>query len=238
MDKSGLFIKRFQRLEKLLKETTESKDETSFSSALTKAAEKNTFIQKNRSLIDDLYALRNVFSHRERQRYIAKVNEIAISELEKIIQNIEKPPTVISRFKGYGETVYQATIDRTIFEVMSEMEDPKKKYTHVPVWNRSKFVGVFSYTSFFAWLFDEQKNKDKEVTFVKKFIGDINPEYLNSPVVNFEFIPENMSLYEVPSLFEKAVSQRERLDCLLITRAGKRNEKITGIITSWDLGSI
>lgn len=132
--------------------------------------------------------------------------------------------------------VYQAKVDDSIPKVMETMR--KKTYTHVPVWDGNEFIGVFSYTSFFEWFAERQSKENQEITFSKKFMGDIDRKYLNPLGVNYQFIKESTNLYEVSPIFEKAVLKQERLDCLLITPDGKRGEQLSGIITSWDLGAI
>lgn len=227
------FVDKFQTFENLLKAVTESNDRTRFIDALKKASDLNVYINENFSLIEDLYALRNVFSHRERGKYIATIDEFVLKELDKLINVLKNPPTVISKFRTI---VYQANTHDFIITIMNEMRN--KTYTHVPVWNKDQFLGVFSYTSFFEWLAERQSKENTEVTFSKKFMDDIDIKYLNPQCVNFEFIPESANLYEIPPMFAKATLQQKRLDCLLITANGKKGEKITGIITPWDIGLI
>jgi len=226
------FLQKFQKLEKLVKNYPGVENKITFRDALLRFSQINAFVKGNFPLIEDLYSLRNVFSHKNRGIYIAKINNIALKKLDKIISELKNPPTVISRF---GCKVFQTDVNNDITQVMKVMHD--RIYTQVPVWDRSKLVGVFSYTSFFEWLI-ERKEIENEPAFTKKVFSDINAKYLNSPAVNFQFIPERMSIYEIPPIFEKETRQSRRLDCLLITRNGKRNEKVTGIITSWDLGEI
>lgn len=232
-EQTSEFISKFQKLEKLLKQITNSSNETRFSDTLKKASDSNVYINNNYSLIEDLYALRNVFSHRERGKYVAKINLFVIKKLDGLISALENPRTVISKFK---KSIFQATTTSFIPSVMGTMKE--EVYTHVPVWQKKEFIGVFSYTSFFEWLADRQQIEDREITFTKKLIGDINRKYLNSPCVNYQFVSEPTNIYTIPPIFEKATSQKKRLDCILITPNGTKGEKITGIITSWDLGDI
>lgn len=227
------FIERFQDLEKLLKQVAGSNDEEHFPSVLKKVADRNAYISKNYSLILDLNSLRNVFVHQGRGKYIAKINNFALEELSKLIKTLKNPPSVISEF---NQNVYQAKTTDFIVSVMNMMRE--KVYTHVPVWENEEFIGVFSYTSFFEWLAERQNRGIKSISFTKRFMNDINKKYLNPPNVNFKFISELKNLYEIPSMFEEATKKQERLDCLFITQNGKWGEKIKGIITSWDLGSI
>lgn len=234
MDKQTTeFIEKFQCFENLLKKSTNSDDNTRFSQVLKRASERNSYINKNFYLIEDLYALRNVFSHRERGKYIAKINSFILKEVEKLIKILQNPPTVISKFKV---DVYQANTFNDIPTVMKIMRE--KTYTHVPVWRDNDFIGVFSYTSFFEWLAERQGKENQEITFTKKIMGDIDRRYLNPPSVNYIIIKESTDLYEVSPMFEIATSKNKRLDCLLITPNGVKGEKLTGIITPWDLGSI
>lgn len=228
-----IFLQNFQQFERILKETTGSSDSTEFRVALKMAATKNFYIRKSYFLIEDLYALRNVFSHRERGKYVASISDFALKNIDELIKTLNNPPTAISEFKT---RVFQAKTEDLITSIVKEMR--KKTYTHVPVWKDKVFTGVFSYTSFFEWLATRQEETSDEITFTKKIMGDINPKYLNSPSVNFQFIKGKMNIYEIPLLFDKMTQKKKRLDCLLITKNGVKNENITGIVTSWDLGAI
>lgn len=234
MDKITIeFNNRFQEFENLLKEKSQRGDGTRFSDALKRVADTNAYINKNFHLIEDLYALRNVFAHRDRGKYVANINSFVLTELDRVIKALQNPPSVISKFKV---KVFQAQTTDPIPTIMEKMRE--KTFTHVPVWDGDTFVGVFSYSSFFEWLAERQSKENAEITFTKKLIEDIDRKYLNSPSVNYQFIPESKNIYEIPPIFEIATLHQKRLDCLLITPNGKRGEKLTGIITSWDIGAI
>lgn len=226
------FLAQFQKLENIIKSQRGVSDKMSFPDALSISCRNNNFVERNRPLIEDLNALRNVFYHRERKKYIAKINEFAIDSLDKLLRKLNNPPTVMSKF---GVEVFQARVGDIIHTIMEKME--KEVYTHVPVWCEEEMIGVFSYTSFFSWLTEKQKYESSP-KFSKKLMRDINKKYLNSPVVNYKFVPEDSSAYEIPPIFEQHTKQGKRLDCLLITENGKKNERITGIVTPWDLGRI
>lgn len=229
------FNKLFQRFERLVKEKTQSNDGTKFLQAVQKLETKNSFIKENYHLIEDLYALRNVFSHRERGRLIASISDEALVSLQYLLEQLKKPRTVASVFMQ-KDGVYQARTDDMVSRVMRHMDE--HVYTHVPVWQEERLIGVFAYSSLFAWLTDAQKKSRDTVVFEKQYMSDISPRFLNSPAVNFKFVSEKLSAFEIHPIFQDAVTKRKRLDVLLITKNGKRDEKISGLITPWDLNKI
>lgn len=232
MNNADEFIQKFQKFERLIKEKAGASDTTKFYDAFATISRRNIYLSTNRGLIDDLYALRNVFSHRERGRYVAEVYDFALSELENVIASVENPPKAKDKF---GCTVYQVESDELIENIMDTME--KEMYTHVPIWEGDTLRGVFSYSSFFSWLHQERV-RDREPRFTKKEAKDISRRFLNSPVVNFKFIHEDMDVNEIPELFNHETRRRKRLDCLLLTKGGGKTKAITGIVTPWDLGNI
>ena len=232
MNNADEFIQKFQKLERLIKEKANASDTTKFYDSFATVSRRNIYLSTNRGLVDDLYALRNVFSHRERGRYVAEVYDFALAELECVISSLENPPTAKDKF---GCEIYQVEAEDLIESMMSTME--REMYTHVPIWDGDTLRGVFSYSSFFSWLHQERSKTDVP-RFTKKEAKDIDRRFLNSPVVNYKFIDENMDVNEIPELFNHETRKRRRLDCLLLTKNGERTKEITGIITPWDLGNI
>ena len=72
------FVNRFQHFEKLVKELSKSSDRTHFTDAVRNLQTKYPYLREQYQLIEDLYALRNVFSHRERSKYITNVTALAL----------------------------------------------------------------------------------------------------------------------------------------------------------------
>lgn len=229
---ANLFLQDFQELERLIRKNSESNDSTRFRDALEKISEKNIIVKRNKHLIESMYALRNIFAHQGRGKYIAQINSDVFKELKEIIESIKKPPTAKSEF---SRTVYEVDTNEEVYKVMKKMK--AKTYTHVPVRENGTLIGVFSYTSLFSWLTDSLKHNSTP-TFTKIIMGDINKKYLNSSVVNYQIIEESTILYDIPTKFEEAITKNDRLDCLLITTNGKKTGKISSIITSWDLATI
>lgn len=233
MSKVDEFNRLFQEFESIVKRRAEVRDETKFKDALRKLSNNNSYVKDQYQRIEDIYALRNVFAHKNRGDYIADVKEIALKEIQDLLERVKNPPTAGQKF---GCDVFSANDEDFIVSIMDTMEE--KSYTHVPLYVDNDFAGVFSYTSFFSWLHHVYKQSQENPHFTKKFMSDISRKYLNSPSVNYIFIESSRDIYTVPSIFDDRTKRKQRLDCIFITENGEKNEPLQGIITSWDLGSI
>ncbi len=230
------FIDLWQEFETALIASTDSTDFTKFRDALNKLATKNVYVKNRLPQIENLYALRNVFSHRNRGDYLANIESRAVNELQELLSNVLTPPTVTDIF---GCSVYTADIEDDIITVMDKMA--KNTFTHVPVYDKGRLKGVFSYTSLFDWLHKRQKVGDDSPVFTKRKMKDLGRQYLNSPSVNYVFIDVDTNAFNVPAIFEeKALKEPhpERLDCILISKNARKDASLEGVITSWDLGRV
>lgn len=233
MDIKHKYLESFKKLEACLKKITGAGDDAKFSNILNKAKAINPLFEFKEGLIWDLYGLRNVFAHSDREKYIAEVNKFAFESIDKIIKLIKKPPTVGVVFK---KDVYKANLFNNTEDVIKEMHG--KLYTHVPIYtNNSKCVGIFSEATIFNWLVDNI-NVDGKANFHKLQMKDINPKYYHSPNEKNDFIKEETTIFEALKQFQDSINKGMRLGALIITPHGTKKEYPTGIITSWDLPKI
>jgi len=231
--KNEQFLKEYKRFETRVKKIANStEDSDRFMSIVRDASKICPILEYERDIIGDLVALRHVIVHKDRDKYLAEINDIAFEKLEKIIRYLEKPPSVKDYFACDVYTVKDSEITDIVIKKMCETG-----YTHVPVYSKNKFIGVFSETSIFEWLGDNIC--DGNANFKKRSISIFNMKYLNQPEQNFcDFIGEKTSIFDVQKRFENAISKKQRIGALFITKTGKKDEKISGIVTSWDLPNI
>lgn len=230
------YLDAFKELESLLKRCANvSSDATQFKDVVDKAKSKNSAVKHYESLIWDLYGLRNVFAHADRDKYIAEVNDVAYEKINELIEILQDPPKAGEVFKA---DVYYATTRDITEEVLKRMMDNEAKhiYTHVPVYEGSGFIGVLSETTVLRWLIENVK--EGEAQFYKKTVSDINRKYLNSPDNKHHFVSHDKSVFEIKEMFDKAIQKGERLGVVLITNTGNKNEQLLGIVTAWDLPKI
>jgi hypothetical protein len=230
-DKIRQFLSNFQELEDIIND--KGGHRLRFNDNLTAVAISNAYIRAKQSEILDLYALRNVYSHMQRGKYLASLTDHAVTSLAMLLKDIKYPPSALEIFAPTtGIGLYETDIHAFIKDVLSDMTE--NEYTHVPVWNGEKLVGTFAYNSFFQWVNYELQHRHQP-HFEKERMGDINQRYLNDDTVRFRFVRSTDPAHEVPMIFEKSTKKQIRLDCIFVTENGERDEKILAIITPWDL---
>ena len=182
-----------------------------------------------KGIIWNLYGLRNVFAHADMDKYIADVNDLAFAEIDKIIGMLDNPPKAIDIFEG---DVFIARFNDNMGVVLRKMKD--NLYTHIPVYDNGKFIGILSETTILEWL-AENINEGGEAYFAKQKVADVNLRYLHPKTNQCEFIKQSTSIFEIYKMFEDAIYGKNRLGAVLITKNGTKDEKPLGIITAWDL---
>lgn len=227
-----LFLEKWQKIEDAVITRAHMTDHNGFVKAFDHLVKSDTLLAQKASLVDDLRALRNVFSHRDRAKYIAQLEDHVLADLDDIYSLVVHPPTALQVF---GCEVYGARREDAIFEVMDAMS--KNVYTHVPVVEAGKIVGVFSANTFFEWAHDVLGERS-DATFTKKHVRDIDRAYILPPTVYFNCIRPDVPAGSVDAIFREKTTQSVRLDCLFITRDGTKSSDILGIVTPWDLYKI
>jgi CBS domain-containing protein len=230
MKNQTLFLKKYKQLEKRLKTISGlSSDTTNFRDLISISKKKNLIIKHKENQIWDLYGLRNVLAHSDRDKYIAKINSVAFNILDEIIDNIDNPPSARDVFCC---EVYCASIDNSIDDVLLKMKN--RLFTHIPVYDGKRFLGILSETTLLYWLVDNQNN----IQLLKKKVDSINPRYFNLSENQYKFVSPNTSIFEIFNMFENSISKNERLGSVLISKSGTRNGQLLGIVTAWDMPKI
>lgn len=222
------FIEKFKLLEKKMRDIGRSSDREPFWEVLNSVEKVNYLIKSKKDILQDLNALRNIFVHSDREKYIAEVNDIAYNELANIIKLLDTPPVVGQVF---NKDVYWVNTDEILEKVIHKMQE--SIYTHVPVYKDGKYWGVFSETSLLNWLV-ENINEGK-ADFYKPQMINVKREYLHCASNIVKFIPVSKSIFDIPEMFNLAISKNQRLGAIIITEKGTKEELPKGIITAWDI---
>lgn len=229
MDEIDEFKSKWQLIENEVIRRAQMTDGQGFVKAFSRLVAQDSLLAQKADIVDDLRALRNIYSHRDRVRYIAKLQSHVFKDLDEIYELVVHPPTVLDKF---GCEVYSTKPDDLILQVMDTMSE--KIFTHVPVLESGKLTGVFTYNSFFEWAHDVLGNKTANY-LEKERISDINRRYILPPTVYYDCVSADLPAGNVESIFRENTKHLRRLDCIFVTDDGLKKAPIRGIITPWDL---
>jgi len=170
---------------------------------------------------------RNEIFHESMGRDYMIFTDECINKLESIVDEIKNPPTVYSKSV---KNVVSADITDNVKDIMNIMNI--KDFTHIPIYEDNKLIGVFSEEAIFKYLYNNVIVEiDEKYTF--NDIRDcINLEYSKE---NIKFISRDTSYNKVVYEFIRDYRQGKKLNCILITQNGKFGEKVIGILTTWDI---
>jgi predicted transcriptional regulator len=129
------------------------------------------------------------------------------------------------------QDVYWKKMDDLVLPTMHDMK--KNTYTHVPILEDGRVIGVFSDNTLFAYILEDGIiGIDATTKFhdIKKHL-----EIKDRPSEIFKFAKFNTMVSEIEDIFEIAFRKNERIGMIFLTEKGSENEKLRGIITPWDL---
>ncbi len=194
---------------------------------------------------------RVVARHQQELRAISQLrNSLVHNPMASLAQPFASPhPLIVERYGQIRDAllhpanalsvaipaakIYTAKLSSNLVEIITTMD--KNTYTHVPIIENDKMVGVFSENTLLSYLAEHGEaviTKDMTVATLGAFI----PLSAHRSET-FAFLPRNASFGEVFEIFNKAIKVRQRIGMVFITQTGKSHEKPLGIITAWDLAS-
>ena len=224
----SIFRELCNKFEDLVRIKYKVKDEEGAFYILSNQKEYKNF-EKDINLIRKI---RNLLSHGECKvegKNAIEINENIIEKLKEIISLLENPPLVASR---YITEMFVVDLEEKLGNLIKTMNE--KKISHVPVLDKDKkLVGVFSENTIFSKLSEDEIieiGKEYKVKDYEKYI-----KLENHSSEYFDFIKRNEELASAQNLFNKSIKKDKKLVMLFVTENGKKNEKILGILTPWDL---
>lgn len=225
-----LFIEEYKKLEEAVRRVHGVGKNTSIVSVLKEDSRYSRFKDNIQSCAD----LRNFYQHDSKlnNRYLADVSDDAIRfvrQLTEYVNNRERCKNSCVNIKN----VYWRTMNDSVKLTMQTMRD--KLYTHVPILENGRVVGVFDENSLFSFI---SSSEDDIFEFDNNLSFNDLREYIqldNREMEEFKFFGMNRYLDDAAEEFNKSIKQSKRLGLLLLTVNGKPSEELLGILTPWDL---
>ena len=226
MKNSDKFLEIFSAIEKKLKTITNLDRQSSFYQLVENASRKHPAIRHYKDDLKEYADLRNAIVHeRSDGHVIAEPNEQSVRQLEKIKNNLIKPPRVYPNFQA---KVLSFEIKESIGEAVKAMSE--NSFSQVLIFKNGKFEGILTANTVTRWL---GANVKEDVFSLSETTIDLVLKYAE----NFEkckFIPKNQSVFDTINLFHETENEGCRLEAAFITENGKNSEKIIGIVTLAD----
>lgn len=194
----------------------------------------NLIIKEYKDKLATVADLRNIIVHSKRgsdMKPIAEPHLEVVETLERIKEKVMNPPKALNKIATGISKISYASMNDNAMKVMIKMHE--KNFSHIPILDDGKVVGVFSEDTIFSYLTENQIVAiDKDIT-INEF-----KEYI--PVdkhINEFFIYENkdITIDKVIPLFQGDLKNNKRLAAVFLTENGQPQERLLGMITIWDI---
>ena len=225
MDNNELFIEKYKELEY---EITKRYKLAKTISPIPFIEKKNDYAKYSKEL-NYCREVRNFLQHESKidKEFAVIASDEMLEVMDKIIDLVRNPVRIKDVYVSIDKVYYKG-LDNYVYPSMISMD--YKKYSHIPILEKGKLIGVFSKTSIFKYLLEEENNNFSEyVKFrdVKKYIS-LNEEYylfttLDTPVEDI--------IEEVVMNFKNG----KRIAIIFVTDNGMENGDFVGLLTPYDI---
>lgn len=176
--------------------------------------------------------VRNILTHQPKvnKQYCVEPSYEMIELLEHVIETLEKPPVIMDIAVPVNKILYK-DYDSNFIETLKEMNE--RSFGNVPILENGMVVGVLSEKAIVNFIVGEEQfhlTKDLTLHDIKEYLTLDNPrkEY-------YRFVKKDALISEVSELFHDALNNGARIGMVFLTKNGRKEEKLLGIVTAWDL---
>lgn len=167
-----------------------------------------------------------------------KVNgEYAVTPSDKLVEFMQRCVDQIrdpARAMDYAikrRNMYTAALSSRVVDVIRHMH--KNGFTHVPIIEDNKLIGVFSANVLFGYLAGTSLSEITVDAKIEQFIDHIALH--NHTNEYFTFIRSDATLYEVSKLFKIDKRSMKQLCAVFFTENGRSSEDVVGMMTPYSL---
>lgn len=176
--------------------------------------------------------IRNLLSHNadDEGQPLVEPSEAVLESLQKILEHVSAPRCAID----YGtpkEKILWAHSNDVAIDVMHRMV--KNGFSHVPVMDKGRIIGVFSVGSLFTCIEKQGFEKFSNATRIGQIKDALGLERHGTE--RYLFMPEDATIYQVRAMFEARGERNSRLSAVFITKSGSPDEQLLAMLTPWDV---
>ena len=225
MNNNELFIEKYKELEYVITKRYNLGKTISPIAYIEKRSEYDHFEKE----LEYCREVRNFLQHEGKinNEFAVTASSEMIKKLDEIIEFVRNPIRIKDVYIPLSKVYYKG-LDNFVYPSMLSMD--YKKYSHIPIIKDKKLIGVFSKTSIFKYLLEEDINRlNEDLSFrdIEKYIS-LNEEYylyekLQTPVE------------EVKEEVIKNFKQGKRIAIIFVTKDGTINSELIGLLTPYDI---
>ena len=231
---SDKFLMIYNDLDRHMRDCLKAKPGTPNSFLINTLAKSNRTMAKFKEDLLTFSRLRNAIIHNPYKKDadpIAEPHDNIIARYEEIVSRITCPPSALSTVAIPRRKVFTTTMDSKVINVMRVMVN--SLYTHVPIVDDGRVIGVFSENSVFSYLTKYGKGNFFEDVLIGDFTDFIDIDRNESEY--YEFVEKDTLLIDIEEMFQNGLKDNKRLALVFITENGRRNERLLGLVTAWDV---
>lgn len=227
---SEVFLKKYRVLEGLLEKRYEGEKLSSSSIVIEYIRDEDS--EPVRVDLDLLREIRNILSHNAgaNGEAVVEPSDEMIARLENVIAYVRR-----SRFAAeYGTPAAQVLSAHPNDDILSVMRNMRKNgYSHVPVKDNGRIVGVFSIKCLFDYLAENGLDSlDKHFRICD--LGErIRLDRKHGE--QYMVVSADTSIVSVRRAFQRYTEKNRRLSAVFVTQNGSADEELICIITPWDV---
>lgn len=189
-------------------------------------------LREHKEDIDYCRVVRNFLVHTPKVKsgYAISPSKEMVDFLKKLIQQIKNPPKAID-YAVKINNMYTVSLKSNIIDVVQYMQT--MGYTHVPVIENGKMMGVFSGNVIYTYLSQSNtraNSLDTELYALQEYL----PIFKHTNEY-FAFMPLTATLHEVSQLFKIDVRSMKQLAAIFLTENGRSDEKILAMLTPYSI---
>lgn len=185
-----------------------------------------------RAEIDLCRRIRNILAHNVENtgEPVVEPSEGTLGRLQAVIEYVKHPVMAINYGTPADKILFAHPNDLAL-NVMRHMV--KNGYSHVPVADQNRLIGVFSSGSLMLLAARRglsQVRDELRIGDMKDAIG-----FGDKRSERFMFLPEDATLMAVRKAFEKRRERDHRLAVVFLTEDGTVRTPVKALLTSWDV---
>lgn len=229
MKNSQRFLSAYNSIAKELERMLGVNHYTPFYKLVDMAKKKSAVVMTYKDDLKELAHLRNAIVHDKDypETVIAEPNIAVVEQIENILTEIQKPKLVIPEFQRDVKTFKKTDFLRKALKQMKE-----HSFSQFPVYDRDYFYGLITDRGIARWIAKNFEEYNGNIFDIE--LGDVIRDESNHR--NVEFMSKDHNVYDIRARFlRNAEIYQTRLEAVLITETGNRNEKLLGMVTPFDI---